>query len=141
PASRCSSQKLRTRQWDARIQRANDLASTHAFASQGLRFYERLARFQQSLYAEIETECCTGNEKRLSGTLRGECDFFILLPRFAPFVSVLEEIAPPPLARAAHALRLQDASRWRQILLEFWEPCPAAAILHPAEQLVCWLFL
>jgi len=132
---------MKTGKWERRTERASELASSHPFASQGLRFYERLARFQKSLYAEIETECGTGNEKRLSGTLRGECDFFILLPRFATFVSVLEEIAPSPLARAAHALRLQDASRWRQILLEFWEQCPAVANLQPAEELVSWLFL
>src|SRR5207245_11353390 len=91
---------MRTGKWDARIQRANDLASTHPFASQALRFYERLARFQQSFYAEIEAECGIGNEKRLSGTLRGECVFFVLLSLFSGFVSVFAVIAYPPLTHA-----------------------------------------
>jgi FdhE protein len=132
---------MRASKWDARIQRANDLASSYPFASQGLHFYEGLARFQKSLYAEIEAERGTGKQKRLSGTLRGEFDVFILLPRFASFVSMLEQIAPPPLVRAAQELRLQDASRWQQILREFWEQCPIAVNLQPAEELVSWLFL
>ncbi len=127
--------------WDARIRRANDLASSYPFASEGLRFYERLAHFQKSLYAEIEAESGTDKEKRLSGTLRGEFDVFMLLPRFPPFVSALEEIAPSPLAQAAHELRLRDASRWHQILREFWECGASPANLQPTEELVSWLFL
>ncbi len=127
--------------WDARIRRANDLASSYPFASQGLRFYERLARFQKSLYAEIEAQCGTGREKRLSGTLRGEFDVFVLLPRFAPFLSMLEEIAPAPLASAAGELRSQDATRYQQSLRQFWEQSPAPVRLQPAEELAAWIFL
>jgi FdhE protein len=132
---------MRAGKWDARIQRASELAFSYPFAFQGLRFYGHLARFQKSLYTEIEVECGTGKQKQLSGTLRGEFDLFVLLPRFAPFVSRLEEVAPPPLARAAHDLRLQDAGRWQQILREFWEQRPVAANLQPTEGLVSWLFL
>jgi FdhE protein len=126
--------------WDARIRRANELACSHPFASEGLRFYERLARSQKSLYAEIQAESGEAKEKRLCGSLRREFDVFILLPRFAPFLSALEEIAPPPLARATHELRLQ-ASRWQEILRKFWEQSAVSASLQPAEQLVSWLFL
>jgi FdhE protein len=127
--------------WEKRSERASELASSHPFASQGLRFYERLARLQKSLYAEIEAECGTAKEKRLSGTLRGEFDVFMLLPRFGPFVSALEEIAPPPLACSAHELRSQDASHWQRILREFWEQSPVTVDLQPVEKLVSWLFL
>lgn len=127
--------------WDARIERARKLASTYPFASEGLRFYERLARFQKSLYAELQVECGTSKQKRLCGALRTEFDVFILLPRFPSFVSALEEIAPSPLAHAAHQLRLQDANRWQQILREFWEQSPVAVNLQPTEELVSWLFL
>jgi len=40
--------------WDRRIRRANELASTYAFAVQGLNFYSRVATFQKSFYAEID---------------------------------------------------------------------------------------
>src|SRR5579872_7518241 len=127
--------------WEKRSERASELACSHPFASQGLRFYERLARFQKSLYAEIEAECGRVKEKRLSGTLRGEFDVFMLLPRFGPFASALEEIAPPPVARSAHELRSQGASHWQRILREFWERSPVALDLQPAEKLIPWLFL
>ena len=127
--------------WEKRRQRANDLASTYPFASQGLCFYEGLVRFQRSLYAEIEAGCGTGKEKRLAGTLRDEFDVFMLLPRFAPFLSALQEIAPPPLARSAYELLLRDASHCQGILREFWEQSTVAVNLQPAEELVAWLFL
>ena len=68
-------------------------------------------------------------------------DVFMLLPRFAPFVSALEGIAPCPLASSVRELRLQDAGRWQRILREFWELSPVALNLQPAEELVAWLFL
>jgi len=128
-------------EWDRHIHRANELASAYPFASEGLRFYERLARFQKSLYAEIKSECGNDKRKRRAGTLRDEFDAFILLPRFAGFVSTLEEIAPPPLARAAHELRSRGSGRWQGILQQFWEGDSAAADLQPADELVSWLFL
>jgi FdhE protein len=127
--------------WDARIRRASDLASSYPFAAEGLRFYERLARFQKSLYAEIKAECGSSKQKRRAGTLRDEFDAFILLPRFAPFVSALEEFAPHPLAHSAHKLRLQGSDRWQQILRELWERGSAAMNQQPAEELISWLFL
>src|SRR3984893_18116533 len=122
--------------WDARIQRANELASAYPFASEGLRFYERLDRFQKSLYAEIKAECGNDKRKRRAGTLRDEFDASILLPRFAAFVSALEEIAPSPLARAAHELRSRGSGRWQGILQEFWERDSAGGEPQRPEELV-----
>lgn len=130
-----------TAKWDARIRRACDLASSHPFASEGLRFYEGVARFQKSLSAEIESECGKDKEKRVCGKLRDEFDVFTLLPRFAPFVAALERIAPSSLAHSARELGLQDAGRWQQILREFWICGAAATNLLPAEELISWLFL
>lgn len=132
--------------WDLRIRRASELASRFPFASEGLRFYERLARFQRSLYAEIAAACMPGKAKRPAGRLREEFDIFVLLPRFAPFLSTLEEIAPPPLARSARELRSQDSLRWQKVLREFWDegtidPKPGDANPEPAQELLAWLFL
>lgn len=127
--------------WEARIRRASDLASSYPFAVEGLRFYERLARLQTSLYGEIESECGMAKEKRLSGKLRDEFDVFTLLPRFAPFLAALERIAPAPLAASARELRLQNAGGWQEVLREFWECGAAATNLQPAERLISWLFL
>jgi hypothetical protein len=40
--------------WDQRIRRAAELATKHSFAAEALRFYERIAGFQKSLYASLE---------------------------------------------------------------------------------------
>ncbi len=84
--------------WDVRIRRASELAAVHPFAAEGLRFYERLARFQKSLYSEIESACGRTKVPRSPGTLRREFDPFLLLPRFSPFLSLIAEIAPSSFA-------------------------------------------
>jgi FdhE protein len=128
--------------WDLRIRRANQLASVHAFASEGLQFYQRIAQFQKSLYAEVEAKCGTTKEARPHGTLRLELDLFLLLPRFSPFLSMIEESAPSALAQAASGLRALDGNRWQELLAEFWRGEPgSAANLAPAEALISWIFL
>ena len=90
--------------WDVRIRRAGELAKTHSFAAEGLLFYDRLARFQKSFYLEVEGACGPSKVSRSPGALRSEFDPFLLLPRFAPFLSLIEEVAPPPLAQSAREL-------------------------------------
>ncbi len=85
--------------WDVRIRRACELAAAHPFAAEGLCFYERLARFQKSLYAEIEAACGRWKVSRAPGALRREFDPFLLLPRFSPFLSLIAQVAPSPLSR------------------------------------------
>jgi len=41
------------KKWDQRIERAHELAAAHPFAAEGLRFYERIASFQKSLYGGL----------------------------------------------------------------------------------------
>ncbi len=90
---------MKNGKWDLRIRRAGELAAVHPFAAEGLRFYERLARFQKSLYFQIEAQCGRSKIPRAPGALRREFDPFLLLPRFAPFLSLIEQIAPTPLSR------------------------------------------
>jgi FdhE protein len=107
--------------WDRRIERADELAAKHPFAAEALSFYARIAGFQKSLYAGL------GNGR---GSLRGELELSILLPWFAPFLSLIESIAPPPLARSAAGMR-------SAVLQEFW----AGGELTDAETLIAWTFL
>lgn len=128
--------------WDARIRRANDLASVHPFAAEGLRFYERIAHFQKSLYAGMEAECGTAKEPHPLGSLRQELDLFVLLPRFAAFLSVIEQNAPAPLVESARALRAEAGSHWQELLTEFWRAgLGAQGNLAPADALISWIFL
>ncbi|MGH9712374.1 MAG: formate dehydrogenase accessory protein FdhE [Candidatus Acidiferrales bacterium] len=128
--------------WSVRIARARDLASAHPSAVEGLRFYEHVAQFQQSLYTELESKCGTAKEQRLPGALRQELDLFVLLPRFGPFLSVIEKSAPIPLAKSAIECRTGGANVWQGLLVEFWNAAPEAPPnLDPAQALLSWIFL
>lgn len=133
---------MNTGKWDARIRRAVELASTHSFAAEGLRFYERIARFQQSLYFDFKAECGTEKEVRMSGSLRQELDLFILLPRFGSFLSLMEEIAPGPLSQSAKQLGAAGVGRWQEVLPHFWQAgSDSSTDLRGSARLISWAFL
>lgn len=128
--------------WDARMRRANQLAAEHPFAAEALRFYERITRYQKSLYTETEAACGTSRPQRLGGTLRREFDPSLLLPRFAGFLSLIEEIAPPPLVQATNELRGQGNGHSQAVLREFWElDFSTAEEVPSSEALISRLFL
>jgi FdhE protein len=118
--------------WESRLRRAQQLAAAYPFAAEGLRFYEAVAGFQQSLY-----EGLPGAERkaRPPGSLRRELEPLRLLPGFSQFLSFVQEIAPPPLARVAAEM---DAARRERALEDFWRETGA---LDPAEALLAWAFL
>src|SRR6266404_1870781 len=95
--------------WDRRIRRANELTSSYAFAAEGLRFYSRVATFQKSLYAEIQKALADSPKISADRPLRDELDLFLLLPKFPRFLSVIEQIAPVPLAQAAAGYDIEPA--------------------------------
>ena len=85
--------------WDRRIRRANELASSYPFSAEGLRYYARVATFQKSLYGEIQKALADSPKISSDRPLRDELDLFLLLPKFPGFLSVIQQIAPAPLAR------------------------------------------
>jgi|SRR5579864_2179907 len=129
--------------WDQRIERARELAAAQPAASEGLRFYERIAGFQRSLYAKVVAQLGEDQEARPPGTLREELDLFVLLPSFPLFLSLVETAAPAPLGRSAAGLGVHGAARWQEVLHELWRAggADAAAELTPAEALISWTFL
>ncbi|MGA2845897.1 MAG: formate dehydrogenase accessory protein FdhE [Candidatus Acidiferrales bacterium] len=143
-------------QWDRRIRRATELSSTYPFGGEGLRFYARVATFQKSLYAEIQKALADTPKISADRPLRDELDFFLLLPHFSPFLSVIKQIAPVPLAQAAVQLAEKGPAGWQQAIEDFWHGDPeltaAADISGLAEtgdsnkanfsdQLLAWIFL
>ena len=128
--------------WDARIRRASELRAAHPFAAEGLRFYERVAQFQKSLYEEIPREPVKPQNASSAGIRGHELDFFSLLPRFPAFLSHIEQSAPAPLAQSAKELRGADSARRQEVLSQFWQAWPEPpADLPPAQALIAWLFL
>jgi len=133
------------RKWDQRIARAQALAATHPFAAEGLRFYEHIAGFQKSLYAQLESGNGAGNagkQSRAAGSLRDELELFRLLPWFASFLGFIGDVAPPPLASEAATLSAAGAPRWEEVLDEFWRSDGQGEVpLTEAETFFAWTFL
>jgi FdhE protein len=128
--------------WDVRMERARELAAIYPFASEGLRFYERVTRFHKSAYSQIGAAYGLGDRARHPAMLRQEFDAFLLLPQFDPFLSVIAEVAPAPLARFASELRTRSGSDWQQTLLRFWENASSGQTnSEPFEAMLSRLFL
>jgi len=126
--------------WDARIERARALERIYPFASEGLRFYQRVAHAQKSLYGELESQF--GKLRRPLGALRQEFDLSFLLPRFAPFLSVIEQSAPAALAKSAQVMHAKNPNYSKDALSYFWQADSFSnAGLAPAEALLAWTFL
>jgi FdhE protein len=142
--------------WKRRIERAGQLISVYPFAAEGLRFYAQVAAFQQILYAEIQDALRDSPNISSAASLRGEIDLFLLLPKFPAFLSLIRQIAPPPLARVALALTQEEPAARGQLLTSFWrhelevpgfparaederDDCPEVADL--SNWLLAWMFL
>ena len=138
---------MRSGKWDARIARARALASAHPSAAEGLRFYDHITQFQQSLYADLEKECGKEQVPRVLGTLRQELDLFVLLPRFGPFLAIAEKNAPAALAERAASFRARGAKLWQEILTGYWRSAPdleaelESPAPDPSQALLAWTFL
>jgi len=143
-------------QWDRRIRRATELTSTYPFGAEGLRFYVRVATFQKSLYAEIQTALANSPKISAERPLRDELDFFLLLPKFPGFLSAIGKIAPAPLAEAALGLAQKGPAGWQHAIEDFWHRDPELTaevddIEEPragdsletisSERLLAWIFL
>ena len=57
-------------EYNARIRRAEYLASKHPFAAEVLRFYSRVAEFQKTFYAELKKDIASELTSRPLGSLR-----------------------------------------------------------------------
>ena len=113
--------------WDRRIRRANELTSSYAFAAEGLRFYSRVATLQKSLYGEIQKALADSPKISADRPLRDKLDLFLLLPKFPRFLSVIQQIAPVPLAQAAAGLAQKGPAGWQHAIENFWHRDPELA--------------
>jgi formate dehydrogenase accessory protein FdhE len=142
--------------WDRRIRRASELTSVYPFAAEGLRFYTRLAKFQKSLYADIQKALADSPKSAADRPLRDELDLFLLLPRFSGFLSLIQQIAPAPLVQAAADLARKGTAGWQRSIEGFWHADSELAVCvddmeavraghahqaNPSDLLLAWVFL
>jgi formate dehydrogenase accessory protein FdhE len=143
-------------EWDRRIRRATELTSSCPFAAEGLRFYARIATFQRSLYADIRKALADSPKVSADRPLRDELDLFLLLPKFSGFLSLVQQIAPAPLAQTAAGLAQKGPAAWRQAIEDFWHGELEMSLLadepedeqtakpresRASERLLAWIFL
>jgi formate dehydrogenase maturation protein FdhE len=142
--------------WDRRVRRARELASSYPFSAEGLNYYARVATFQKTLYAEIQRALADSSKISSHRPLRDELDLFLLLPHFSGFLSVIQRIAPPPLAQAAESLAQKGPAGWQSAIEGFWHGQPEwPAVVDEAlqvqgpdfleagdrDRLLAWVFL
>jgi formate dehydrogenase accessory protein FdhE len=132
--------------WDRRSRRANELASSYPFCAEGLQYYARVATFQKALYGDIQRTLVDSPKVSSDRPLRDELDLFLLLPKFPSFLSVIRQIAPPPLAQAAASLAQKGPTGWQQAIQDFWHGDPEMAgidheQLESADRALAWIFL
>jgi formate dehydrogenase maturation protein FdhE len=111
-------------EYDARIRRAEHLASQHPFAAEVLRFYSPIATFQKNLHADLKRTLASQLTSRQPASLRipmlaGAPD--LLSSRFSSFLSVIQESGPPPLVAAASSISVLDQPSWLSLLRAYWE--------------------
>jgi FdhE protein len=99
--------------WQQRIRRAEHLAAKHPFAAEILGFYVHVARFQESLYRQLE---------RISRDIeKGDASgFSSSSTAFPEFLSLIEANAPAPLAQIACELRASDLNTWPDLFSQCW---------------------
>jgi hypothetical protein len=115
-----------------------------------------VATFQKSLYADLQKALGDSSNISSARSLRDELDLFLLLPPFPRFLSLVEQIAPAPMAQAAASLARRGTPGWQHAIEDFWHgdlETPMAAGETPAEwesdadgtnpreQLLTWIFL
>jgi FdhE protein len=93
--------------WDLRIARASELAKKNAAVSELLNFYQRLARFQKSVYEAVAASA--------------DHDISILSRHFPALLELISEGGSPALKESAHALEQASAEERLDLLTAFWQ--------------------
>lgn len=122
------------RKWDRRLARARELAETHAFARQVLRFYIQLTSFQKTSYLQYASAGCSlGPSQSSLPSTPDDIDLTHLLTRWRPFISMLETEAPGPLAECASQLKASGTGAGGALLRGAWPAKPQMPVLDRGE--------
>jgi hypothetical protein len=106
--------------YQARLQRAEVLASRYPFAAEILAFYRHVAAFQREFYEQLPKLWGKPAVAPPNGDLRSQWNVSILLEPLCRFLSMVERRGPGPLATQARQLREHGATRWSDELTAFW---------------------
>jgi len=108
-------------QWDRRVERARKLAEIYPFSTEILRFYSKVTAFQKACYFHLQSGY--GSHRAMLPRLPPALDqdaLDLLMTRWEPFLSMIGDEAPPPLAEFARHLNARGASAGAASLRSSW---------------------
>lgn len=106
--------------YDARIRRAERLATLHPFTQEVLAFYKKIAEFQKSFYAKTISGRASQAIKSDPALLREELPTHDLIPHFQEFLKLVAANAPVTLAESATQLATKSPAEWAAVLQDYW---------------------
>ena len=117
--------QLARTEYDARIRRAEYIASKHPFAAEVLRFYSRIAEFQKVFQFDLKKNLSGQLNGRMPGAFRlnlpGLDDAGLLFSRMDSFLSLIERAGPETLAGAARQISVLDHRSIIELLEAYWQ--------------------
>jgi len=93
--------------WDRRIARASELLKSQSSVAELLTFYQRLARFQKTVYESVASSA--------------DHDVALLVSHFAGLLTLVKEAGSPPLKAAAAELEHSSAQERLELLTAVWQ--------------------
>jgi len=93
--------------WDRRIARASELLQSQSSVAELLKFYQRLARFQKTVYESVASSA--------------DHDVSLLIPHFAGLLQLVKESGSPSLKAAAATLEQSSAEDRLELLRAVWQ--------------------
>jgi FdhE protein len=93
--------------WDLRIARAGELLQRPSVAKELLKFYEKLARFQKTIYEELSTS--------------EDHDVEVLIPFARELLALVREKGSPQLRAAAEQFTEPAGEEWLDLLETVWQ--------------------
>jgi len=111
------------RDWQRRIDRADELAKRHDSAAEILRFYAKVLSYQAELYRELQGAKWTADPgpNPFASALTPEA-----ARGFRRFLKAIEGSGPAKLAEAAAQVGAHGLDKHHELLAAFWEGDPSA---------------
>ena len=134
--------------YQARLRRAEKLASSLPFAAEVLKFYRHVAACQSEVYAGlVAARQPSPPALRHALVPRSDPDLTQILPHYRGFLTLVENNGPAVLAAAARQVAALPAESWIALLVSYWKSAGLAdqqigafaqffprAVLQPAAE-------
>src|SRR5271166_774201 len=126
--------------WRQRIKRADHLAKQYPSVAEILRFYAKVASFQEDFYRRLEAAADRPSQAVLAERGFAPPESPEILASFGPFLAVVEKQGPVRLAALARHLQPSSPESWSVLLDASWSTTESASP-EPPEQILARAFL